>query len=192
VGNQYNNKNLSRIGQRFGRLTIISFQGYGSNKKILAECKCDCGNVIVRKLNNIIYGSTQSCGCFRRESISNRYDNLQTIKNQLFNSYQNSAKSRNLEFTLTKEEFEKITLEDCHYCGLDVSFSTNTKIHNYSDLKLQYHGIDRVNNNEGYIESNVVACCKTCNYMKSSHSYEDFINRIKLIYTNINKNKYDR
>ena len=40
------------------------------------------------------------------------------------------------------------------------------------------NGIDRVNNDLGYIESNIKPCCYTCNIMKSSMSYDNFIKKL--------------
>jgi hypothetical protein len=38
------------------------------------------------------------------------------------------------------------------------------------------NGIDRINNNRGYEEGNVVSCCKTCNRAKDILSVDEFIN----------------
>lgn len=48
---------------------------------------------------------------------------------------------------------------------------------------IKFNGIDRIDNNEGYVEGNVRSCCKTCNRMKSSMTAEMFVshaNKIKL------------
>ena len=45
-----------------------------------------------------------------------------------------------------------------------------------------YNGIDRKDNFLGYTLSNVVTCCKKCNFLKRDMSYIDFINYIKQIY----------
>ena len=43
------------------------------------------------------------------------------------------------------------------------------------------NGIDRIDNNIHYIESNCVSCCYTCNHMKGTLSHNDFINHIRNI-----------
>ena len=43
------------------------------------------------------------------------------------------------------------------------------------------NGIDRINNNIHYIESNCVSCCYICNHMKGTLSHNDFINHIRNI-----------
>ena len=58
---------------------------------------------------------------------------------------------------ITEEEFLDITKDRCFYCGVD-------------GLK----GIDRVDNDKGYILSNCVPCCKHCNYVKGNLKLEVF------------------
>lgn len=60
-------KNIS--GQRFGRLTAIEFTGKTKNRKALWLCKCDCGNDHIAISGNLMSGTTQSCGCYKREAI---------------------------------------------------------------------------------------------------------------------------
>lgn len=85
---------------------------------------------------------------------------------------------------MTKKEFETLTKSNCFYCGV----APKTKV--WSDLKqvnntesstYTYNGIDRVNNNKGYVFNNCVSCCKECNRAKYNMSYTDFmkwINRL--------------
>lgn len=57
-------------GERFGRLVAISpirtFSKNG-NPIVSWECKCDCGNKITTRAENLMGGGTNSCGCLRRE-----------------------------------------------------------------------------------------------------------------------------
>jgi hypothetical protein len=68
---------------------------------------------------------------------------------QVFRQYQYKAKQRNLTFSLTLEEFEKLTLAPCFYCGDRPGM-----------------GIDRKDNRIGYNSLNSVPCCGPCNFMK--------------------------
>lgn len=40
------------------------------------------------------------------------------------------------------------------------------------------NGLDRTNPDIGYIKSNVVSCCRTCNKMKARFGYDEFIKHI--------------
>jgi hypothetical protein len=52
----------------FARLTVLGYAG-----KIKAEhlwfCECICGNVVKIRKSNLISNHTQSCGCYRRETL---------------------------------------------------------------------------------------------------------------------------
>lgn len=58
-------KNL--VGQRFGRLTVISWAG---DSRWL--CKCDCGQQTKAITANLKRGNTSSCGCIRNARASRR------------------------------------------------------------------------------------------------------------------------
>lgn len=52
-------------GQKFGRLTVISWLGDGK-----WNCKCDCGNEVQVLTYNLRNGNTKSCGCYQRQRTS--------------------------------------------------------------------------------------------------------------------------
>ena len=65
---------INLTGQRFGRLTVISYSHKNKHGQQVWLCQCDCG---VQKLicaNNFAYKNrkTQSCGCFKAEILSLR------------------------------------------------------------------------------------------------------------------------
>lgn len=64
-------------GQRFGRLVTI--ECYGRNPKdfqFIWECQCDCGNKCFVKRNNLLRGSTKSCGCLWSETQASKANEL--------------------------------------------------------------------------------------------------------------------
>ena len=51
--------------QKFGKLLVLE-KGINNNLKdchTIWKCKCDCGNIVYVRSNNLISGNTQSCGC---------------------------------------------------------------------------------------------------------------------------------
>lgn len=63
-------KQIDRIidltGQRFGKLTVIKDSGErASNRCVLWECKCDCGNIIKVSSDSLRNNNQKSCGCER-------------------------------------------------------------------------------------------------------------------------------
>lgn len=62
-------KRLDVTGQRYGKLLVISdapsYVYKDGSKQRMLLCKCDCGNEVVIRLNDIRKGATKSCGCGR-------------------------------------------------------------------------------------------------------------------------------
>ena len=58
-------------GQRFGRLTVLERAGSRSGNSLWL-CKCDCGAEKYILRNNLTSGSTKSCGCLVKQSVSER------------------------------------------------------------------------------------------------------------------------
>ena len=59
-------------GQRFGRLTVLSFYHRGTrnprrNPQWL--CKCKCGSLILTTAGNLKNGNTLSCGCLKSQEL---------------------------------------------------------------------------------------------------------------------------
>lgn len=86
-----------------------------------------------------------------------------------YGNYVRSARDKNLEFTISNEDYERIVCGKCYYCDTIADKGFN--------------GIDRKDQTQGYILENCVNCCKMCNYMKCSLSDDVFIKRIEHILT---------
>lgn len=58
----------SRVGQKFGRLTIISLatprQRSDGRHLNMVNCICECGKEVLTKLTLVTTGHTKSCGCY--------------------------------------------------------------------------------------------------------------------------------
>lgn len=61
-------KERNIIGQKFGRLTVVSFHHANGYAKYYL-CQCDCGKTKIIYKGSIMSGRTYSCGCFRDERI---------------------------------------------------------------------------------------------------------------------------
>jgi hypothetical protein len=91
-----------------------------------------------------------------------------TNKHVIWNHYVKGAQKRNINFALTKTRFNELILLPCFYCNHKKDGEVN--------------GIDRLNNNQGYQEDNVVPCCETCNSMKGSQHPQEFIDKLYAIH----------
>lgn len=59
-------KYIDLTGERFGRLTVISF-AYSKNKQTYWLCRCDCGKEKIIQRSSLLRGETKSCGCYNAD-----------------------------------------------------------------------------------------------------------------------------
>ena len=59
---------VSKVGQRYGRLTVLKIDESkaGGRQGYYYICRCDCGNIVSVR-GNILGKNTNSCGCLKRE-----------------------------------------------------------------------------------------------------------------------------
>ena len=172
-----------KVGARTGRLVIESVRTFGAGINATAVCLCDCGAHTEVKSTNI--RKIKSCGCsqhspeFRKPRNVDSYQMLpsgEAMMNSLFSSYRAKARRHQQEFTLSQDDFKKIVSGDCTYCGVP---PVRKQAHR-KDGRPMYngacmaHGIDRVNNSEGYTLSNSASCCTECNLSKHTRSLKEF------------------
>jgi hypothetical protein len=74
-----------------------------------------------------------------------------------YKNAQSLAKSRKREFDLTFEQYSELILQPCHYC--------NGKM----GKVLFAIGLDRIDNQMGYVSGNVLPCCGTCNKIRGAN-----------------------
>lgn len=63
-------KLIDLTGIRFSRLVVIGRGETTNGGQTTWRCKCDCGSEITAQAANIKNGKTRSCGCIRKEQIS--------------------------------------------------------------------------------------------------------------------------
>ena len=56
-----------RIGQVFGRLTIVEIAAPSTEGRTRVRVQCSCGARVVVRLSDVVTGGTTSCGCHRAE-----------------------------------------------------------------------------------------------------------------------------
>lgn len=94
-------------------------------------------------------------------------------------SLHQSAASRNLAFNLSLDDVDTLLKTPrCHYTDVDlVAFPHDGKD---AELPDNYLTVDRVDNNQGYVRGNVVACAMNINKLKDQMSAEEFQKAITL------------
>lgn len=77
---------------------------------------------------------------------------------------QTSAKSRGIDFNLSLKTVKQLlSRKTCHYTGVKFQPGTNFQ-----------RTIDRVDNNKGYVDGNVVACTRYINQLKTNITLKQF------------------
>lgn len=169
-------KDLS--GQVIGLITLIKRIPNNKKQNIRYLGKCVCGNIKEYDIGNLKrrleVKNDLKCGC-------NNYKKPfgESMFNNLILRYINSAKKKKLEFTINKEIFKELIKQNCFYCGTEPKSILK---HPRSNGDCIYNGLDRVDNNLGYIINNVVTCCETCNKAKLKQSQKEFYNWIRKVY----------
>lgn len=177
-------------GERFGRLVLLERSTNAVNGAPRWLCSCDCGNPVTVHASNLSSGTTKSCGCLRVDACKAR----ERKKNHpthgaVLTYYKRNAKVRGYEWKLDLELFSQLVLGKCNYCGaLPSSRRLHYKTRQGDVVKLvDSNGIDRINNNIGYLPSNVVSCCSDCNRAKASMTTEEFIELARRIVLRANE-----
>jgi hypothetical protein len=176
---------LNLAGIKFGKWFVIELAPCrGLSKNTYWKVRCECGK------EKVVIGTALNCGkstscvaCIPRNKWTNPGE---SAKWSLFQQNQINAKRRGLMFTLSLEEFLRITGMPCHYCGRTWSsehprpiYSKNSKRPNLvGKLKIngtyKHNGIDRIDSDIGYVSDNCVPCCADCNFAKQRMSQEYF------------------
>lgn len=105
---------------------------------------------------------------YRRSSVYQKH--LKARKTNVmyrWRVFQEQARRRNIEVSITFDEYSNMVRTACWYCG-DFTYEG-------------YSGVERVQNAGMYQKENVVPCCKTCNFMKGSLSVHEFLGKVKHI-----------
>jgi len=153
--NQYKNSATQRKIE-FG-LSLIEFESFWNLS--CSYCGNDIETIGIDRIDNELgYTLDNCCSCCYRCNIAKMNFNLDNILNHitkiikfqrspfnynhrnkpkygnLFYRYSTKAKERNLDFSISKEDFDKLLHSTCGYCGNDSNI-----------------GIDRIDSSKGYM-----------------------------------------
>jgi hypothetical protein len=114
--------------------------------------------------------------------------------NFLFNRYKHSAKRKNRDFLISKDEFANYIKQNCHYCGIEPrKYSVYEVKDQWASQEsidrsyVDYNGLDRIDSNIGYSTNNILPCCYACNVAKGTKNYNEFKIWIKMVHDNLSK-----
>lgn len=160
-----------------GRLTVIAVRRVRDCRwpyRVLI-CRCECGKLKeVRSSNARRYAKLGwSCGCTGyKEKLAGASHHALTA---LLTIYKRNALTRGLPFRLTREQFLYLVKLDCYYCGQPPTQQIRTKFQRRIEGSFSYNGIDREDNNGGYVLTNCRPCCGPCNRAKLKMSGAEYV-----------------
>jgi len=191
-------KFLDRTGMKYGRLLVVKHAGKDKRNKHLWLCKCDCGAEKIVVADNLSSRKSKSCGCLKSESLArggNQYGLYEDRELALLKIQYSHLERRNRKMGFSEvinfDEFKILSKSPCKYCGLEYSKEIEDRLNgrkvgkSLSNYILKCNGIDRLDNNKGYIKDNSVPCCKYCNFAKHTMSEYGFYNWIKRVYNHL-------
>mgnify|MGYP007003809897 CR=1 FL=1 len=144
-------KRQNLIGEKFGRLEVISEAGRSKQGRRLWKCKCTCGNETILNTNVLISGTTKSCGCLRNEVARERMTTHGISNSRLFSIWS----------AMKKRCYNKNFFQYNHYGGRGITICPEW-LHNFQAfydwaMANGYRDdltIERKNNDKGYSPDN--------------------------------------
>jgi len=153
-------------GKKLGSLTVVErLPNIGS--EVCWKCKCDCGNTSIVQSGTLLSGHSRSCGCRGHPPEFGWFRHFYT-------TYQVGAKRRNLSFDLSFEDFCSLIQNNCYYCGSSPILRADRADLSKFRKIIPINGVDRIDSFIGYLTTNVVACCTTCNFAKQQLTVIEF------------------
>lgn len=164
------------IGEKFGKLEVISREKNDKYKRAIWKCLCFCGNYTYAHSCDLRKGRRTSCGCLKRGKNHYRWQGYGEISGTVMCFIRDNAKRRNLEFNIEAKFLWELFLKQnkkCALSGMDIYFS------DCSDSRFIYEkmtaSLDRIDSSKGYFEGNVQWVHKWVNTMKWDLTDQEFI-----------------
>lgn len=165
------NVNLIGLKNEHG-LEYISgpFKQYGKNKNATAwGLMCPfCEQEFIGVAAQI--KEAKSCYPCRGELL--KVSSAESTLAHLYSGIKGRKAAKYLGFDITIEQFSELVQMDCDYCGSPPAVS---KGHRSWSVYVRVNGIDRIDSSKGYVQGNVIPCCRRCNTAKLDSSREEFL-----------------
>lgn len=162
------------VGQSFGRLVVINYQGKSTYDDHLWLCRCICGNTRAVSMQSLKRGYSSSCGCLKKELISKRSKKHSMTKTKIYKCWQN-MKNRCLDPS-------NIGYKDYGGRGITICDRWLLSFENfYADMGLPPnadYSIERVDNDGPYTQDNCVWAPRLRQNRNSRHNRLVTINGI--------------
>lgn len=159
-------RNIITIADSIG----FEIKEFPSCNAVLYHFNClVCKKLLKIRLKHIPY-STGKC---------KKHANMHKPFEASYGGMKRNAKGRNLQFSLTYEDYIEFTKQsNCTYCGDKIKW----RPYNEHGKNNPAYFLDRYDNNKGYLKENCVVCCTTCNIAKKAMHGDKFIEMANKIF----------
>lgn len=138
------------IGRKFQRWLVLKYEKTLSNQKQYYLCKCDCGTIKIVSKEGLVRKSSNSCGCFMKESLTKKFLKHGKINTKEYRAWR--AMQDRCYNNKTKQ------FKDYGGRGITVCKSWIGNFDQfYKDIgpsPTKNHSLDRIDNNKGYSKDN--------------------------------------
>lgn len=141
---------IDLTGERFGRLVVVERVGTNKHEKPTWRCICDCGNETIRATPDLRSGNTKSCGCYRRDLVTNGNVTHGKSKTRIYKIW---AKIKERTLCPTDKAYPRYGGAGIGMCE---EWASSFEAF-YEDMKDGYAdglSIDRIDNSKGYSPDN--------------------------------------
>jgi hypothetical protein len=163
---------------------------YEEERRIIATLICHCGSQFETRFRNIKNGHTRSCGnCLKKWEHAPYYGKID--KNPSDEKIKKAIRiiraktQRDME--ISDKDIKEIIFENCHWLGIGPSKLFFTR--KGGETPFYINGIDRIDNDKGYVKNNCVPCSTKANFLKGTFSEKEFLELIKQVYEHRIRNK---
>lgn len=179
-------------GDVYGGLTCLEHVGHAITtpaRHQLWRVRCSvCGSEeAVFTTHNLRSRLPQHCGCQSgahrsaaniRRHASTAPDTTAVLLRQV-QKYRRAARARGYVWTLTDQEAMSLLTGSCYLCNSPPSRTVKSQSKHLKPTEAVCNGIDRINNDLGYVPDNVKSCCWTCNSMKGTMPLSLFLSQVR-------------
>lgn len=163
----------------YGNVKVLNLSHIIKSRKFYNTQCLKCNKESIRRIDHL-KTFPQYCK-FCKDKLSSN-PKVESVIHSLYCGYRSNAKTRGLEFNLSKEKFTIIIGKNCYYCGEPPKETGSSKLFNRTDTIFLHNGIDRIDSSKTYDDDNIIPCCGICNRMKNKFSQDIFFDKIKKIY----------
>ena len=163
---------IDMTGRTIGRLLVIEECGRNAHGKVLWRCRCECGNEVIVRGDDLRSEHTTSCGCYHRERLAEANTTHGMRKTRLYKTWSDMLKRVGAIKGASEENkhyYQDRGITVCNEWLVFENFRDWALSHGYKE-DLQ---IDRVNNDAGY-------CPENCRWVTPKENANNRRNTIRL------------